>query len=281
MAYMPKTKVKALGKVMLQYIKISADTGVHDPDLEALRPFFGKKGQVLKRPLRSKKQQAKFEEAVKTAKAKYGSKPSSAKMKKEMQRRKEAADEQKKKATKTFRKRKVKEAKESKGKKNFRSEAQKAARRYSEMIDVFKDEAIRDLMQAYGIGSEVIEYLAEQGLTAEEIKAFIKQWTQKIDDMPEEARELASMDEMFSILQDLNENYGPDDFNDLAAMFDMSLSGADLSLDAEVTKRIIDLWEDAGGAENIKFTDFWEKLKEYEDPYNIDNAREVLEYYDD
>ena len=80
MAYMPKTKVKALGKVMLQYIKISAETGVCDPDLEALRPFFGKKGQVLKRPLRSKKQQAKFEEAVKTAKSKYGSKPSSRKM---------------------------------------------------------------------------------------------------------------------------------------------------------------------------------------------------------
>ena len=280
MAYMPKTKVKALGKVMLQYIKISAETGVHDPDLEALRPFFGKKGQVLKRPLRSKKQQAKFEEAVKTAKGKYGSKPSSAKMKKEMQRRKEAAAEQKQKATKTWRKKKVEEAKKSEGKKNFRSVAQKAAKQYSNMVDIFKDEAMRDLFRAYGIGSPIIEYLAEQGLTAAEIKAFIEQWAARIDDMPDEARALASVDDMFKILKEINEEYGSDDFEDFSTMFLLSIDAEASGATDEVWKSVIDAWEEAGGNKTMPFAEYYEKLQQYDDPYNIDNAREVLDYDD-
>lgn len=280
MAYTPKTKVKALGKVVLQYIKISAETGVHDPDLEALRPFFGKKGQVLKRPLRSKKQQAKFEEAVKTAKGKYGAKPSSAKMKKEMQRRKEAAAEQKKKATKSWRKKKVEEAKKSEGKKNFRSVAQKAAKQYSNMVDIFKDEAMRDLFRAYGIGSPIIEYLAEQGLTAAEIKAFIEQWAAKIDDMPDEARALASVDDMFKILKEINEEYGSDDFEDFSTMFLLSIDAETSGANDEVWKSVIDAWEEAGGNKTMPFAEYYEKLQQYDDPYNIDNAREVL-YYDD
>lgn len=280
MTYTPKTKVKALGKVMLQYIKISAETGVHDPDLEALRPFFGKKGQVLKRPLRSKKQQAKFEEAVKTAKGKYGAKPSSAKMKKEMQRRKEAAAEQKKKATKSWRKKKVEEAKKSEGKKNFRSVAQKAAKQYSNMVDIFKDEAMRDLFRAYGIGSPIIEYLAEQGLTAAEIKAFIEQWAAKIDDMPDEARALASVDDMFKILKEINEEYGSDDFEDFSTMFLLSIDAETSGATDEVWKSVIDAWEEAGGNKTMPFAEYYEKLQQYDDPYNIDNAREVL-YYDD
>lgn len=276
MAYMPKTKVKALGKVMLQYIKISAETGVHDPDLEALRPFFGKKGQVLKRPLRSKKQQAKFEEAVKTAKGKYGTKPSSAKMKKEMQRRKEAAAEQKQKATKTWRKKKVEEAKKSEGKKNFRSVAQKAAKQYSNMVDIFKDEAMRDLFRAYGIGSPIIEYLAEQGLTAAEIKAFIEQWAARIDDMPDEARALASVDDMFKILKEINEEYGSNDFEDFSVMFLLSIDAEASGATDEVWKSVIDAWEEAGGNKAMSFAEFYEKLQQYDDPYNIDNAQEVL-----
>ena len=280
MTYMPKTKVKALGKVILQYIKISAETGVHDPDLEALRPFFGKKGQVLKRPLRSKKQQAKFEEAVKTAKGKYGTKPSSRKMKKEMQRRKEAATDQKQKATKTWRKKKVEEAKKSEGKKNFRSVAQKAAKQYSNMVDIFKDEAMRDLFRAYGIGSPIIEYLAEQGLTAAEIKAFIEQWAARIDDMPDEARALASVDDMFKILKEINEEYGSDDFEDFSAMFLLSIDAETSGATDEVWKSVIDAWEEAGGNKTMPFAEYYEKLQQYDDPYNIDNAREVLYYGD-
>lgn len=280
MAYMPKTKVKALGKVMLQYIKISAETGVHDPDLEALRPFFGKKGQVLKRPLRSKKQQAKFEEAVKTAKGKYGTKPSGAKMKKEMERRKEAADTQKQKATKTWRKKKVEEAKKSEGRKNFRSVAQKAAKQYSNMVDIFKDEAMRDLFRAYGIGSPIIEYLAEQGLTAAEIKAFIEQWAARIDDIPDEARALASVDDMFKILKEINEEYGSDDFEDFSAMFLLSIDAETSGATDEVWKSVIDAWEEAGGNKTMSFAEYYEKLQQYDDPYNIGNAREVLDNVD-
>lgn len=277
MAYMPKTKVKSLGKLMVDYIRISAETGVHDPELEALREFFGKKGQTLKRPLRSKKQQKKFEEAVKAAKEKYGNKPSKAKMKKEMQRRKEAADTQKQKATKTWRKKKVEEAKKSEGKKNFRSVAQKAARQYSNMVDVFKDEALRDLIRAYGIGSPIIEYLAEQGLTAEEIRAFIEQWAARIDDMPEEARALASVDDMFTILKEISEEYGSDDFEDFSAMFMLSLDAEASGATSEVWKGIIDLWEESGGNKTMPFAEFYGKLQQYDDPFNINNADEVLE----
>lgn len=277
MAYKPKSKTKALFDAMQEYFKKSKESGVHIPEFEALRPFFGKKGQILKRPTRSKKQQEKLESAIKEAKEKFGAKPSREKINKELEERKEKAAEVKKKAKKTYRERKKKEAagkaEKTGGKVNFRSIAQKASRQYDNVVDIMMDASIRKIMDAYGIGSDLIEYLAEQGLTVQQIKDFIYQLTETIDDLPAEALALATMDGVLGTLIDIRETYTDADFDEVAQMFNFALYHPDAM---ENVKEVINIWQEAGGAENMPFEDFATKMESSIDPLNADTARDIL-----
>lgn len=276
MAYKPKSKTKAVWNALSDYIKKSKDTGVHIPELEALRPFFGKQGQILKRPTRSKKQQEKLEAALKAAKEKFGAKPSRQKIDKELAERKKKADEQRKKAEKTYRQRKVKEAKESE-KRKFRSAAQKAAREYTKVVDTMMDASIKKLMDELGIGSDLIEYLAENGLTTEQIKAYLREISATVDDLPEEARELASTDSVINTFKQVYEDYSDQDMNEVAAIFSYKLNNTEAE-DA-IVDDIINMWIDAGGSENMPFADFAAEMNSTSDPYSIKNANEILQAY--
>lgn len=275
--YKPKTKVKAVWKALIDYINKSDKDGVHIPEFEALRPFFGKKGQILKRTTRSKKGQEKLESAIKEAKEKFGAKPSREKINKELEERKEKAAEVKKKAKKTYRDRKKKEAagkaEKTGGKVNFRSIAQKASRQYDNVVDIMMDASIRKIMDAYGIGSDLIEYLAEQGLTVQQIKDFIYQLTETIDDLPAEALALATMDGVLGTLIDIRETYTDADFDEVAQMFNFALYYPDAM---ENVKEVINIWQEAGGNENMPFEDFAEAMESCIDPLNADTARDIL-----
>lgn len=273
MAYTPKSKIKALGAALLSYAKEADQAGVHIPELEALRPFFGKKGQILIRPTRSKKQQEKLEAAIKAAKEKYGARPNKAKIKKELEKRKQEEAKKRKKAEKTYRQRKVKEAKEKQA--NFRSAAQKAARQYNKVVDVLMNVSLRKLLEAYGIGSDLVEYLAEQDMSVEDIKKFIKEVAATVDDVPEEARALIGSDRILGTLKEIRETYDEQDFNTISDIFKFSMEHPEAQ--TEEVERIINTWRAAGGETLISFADLAEQLNNAVDPFNTDTLAEILE----
>lgn len=275
MAYKPKGKVKALTGAILKYREKAKQAGVHIPELEAVSKFLGKKGQILKRPTRSKRSQEKLEEAIAAAKEKFGSRPSQKKIDAELEERKEKAAEQRAKSKKTYRERKKKEKAAAAGDKkvNFRSIAQKSTRDYDKVVDVLMDASTKKLMDSYNIGSDLIEYLAEQGLTTQQIKEFIIQMTVTIDDLPEEALQLASMDMMLGTLMEMRETYNEQSWDDVTAMFTMAVTHPDQMQDLH---ELIGLWKDAGGSENMTFENFRAQMEVGVDPFNKDTAREVL-----
>lgn len=278
MAYNPKQKIKALQKAVKVYIKESEKTGAHIPELEAVKKFFGKRGGISARATRSKKAQKEFEAAAKAVKQKFGSQVSTKRVKEAVAKRDQENKEREKKAAATYRKRKVKEAKGSEGKKNFRSVAQKAARQYKQLVGALSDAAMRELMETYGIKSDVIEYLAESGLTSEQIKEFIRQYAATVESIPEEARQLAADDQNFKAMQEIAAMQNDKvEFDNLADMFSAVINAADDGVDTEKVLDIVELYAEFKGSGNLSFNDFWEELQTQTDPYDLETARKVLE----
>lgn len=273
MAYKPKGKVKALTGAILKYREKVKQAGVHIPELEAVSKFIGKKGQILKRATRSKKSQERLEEAIAAAKEKFGARPSQKKIAAELEERKEEAAERKAKAKKTYRERKKKEAAASGKKVNFRSIAQKASRSYEKVLDVMMDASLKKMMDSYGIGSDVVEYLAEQGLTTKQIWEFLEQLIETLDDLPEEALPYANMDIFFGTLQEVKNTYKDQEWDDITEMFTLAISHPN-SMDE--VHEIIGLWQEAGGSGVMSFADFRKELEENINPLNMETAREIL-----
>ena len=81
----PKIKLpslKAMGNAVIKYREArAAGTIGKSATMEALLPFFGKKGQVLKRETRYNTQRERLKEAVKNAQQRYGKTPGKASFK--------------------------------------------------------------------------------------------------------------------------------------------------------------------------------------------------------
>lgn len=66
------TPSKAVERQWKIYLETLEDTGVELPEMEALRPYMGKRGRVLKRAVRSKAAQEAYKEAEQGVKQKFG-----------------------------------------------------------------------------------------------------------------------------------------------------------------------------------------------------------------
>ena len=97
--------------------------------------------------------------------------------------------------------------------------------------------------------------------------------TDTIDDLPEEALQLASMDMMLGTLMEMRETYNDQSWNDVTAMFTMAVTHPD---QMQVLHELIGLWRDAGGSAIMSFEDFRAQMEVGVDPFNTDTAREVL-----
>lgn len=78
------TPSKAVERQWKIYLETLEDTGVELPEMEALRPFMGKRGRVLKRAVRSKAAQEAYKEAEQGVKSKFGNRAVSAAITKAM-----------------------------------------------------------------------------------------------------------------------------------------------------------------------------------------------------
>lgn len=279
--YRPKSKVKSIGNVMQWYRQQSGTIGAKIPELEALKPFFGKRGGLYQRNLRSKRQQAKFEKAIADFKKKYGARPNKKKIEKALQEQRKKDQERLKKARKTFRENQKKKAAEeaaARGEKvDFRKVAREANKRYSRLVEAFTDETLSKLMQQYDIGSPIIQWMEEQGLTVAEMCQLITLIMSTFNDLPEEARELAQQDDFWSIGLEIMQ-FESEEMQDFGYIFKAYIE----ELGSGTKEEFMDLlreYDESGS--NVPFADVWEELKTYTDPYNPNNMYEVLQNFEE
>lgn len=271
---------KSMEKAWRDYLDYLSRGGEQLPEFEALRPFMGKRGHVTKRSTRSKKSREELEKAKKEIKTKHGSRPSKKGIEKEGEERRKKNEETIKKGAETHAKKKVEKAKEEKKRgRTFKNVAKKAAKDYADMVDVLKDATIAKIMAALGVGTDYIQMLLDKGLSVQQIKDFLTQMSMTIDDLPDEARELADQDRYWSNMAEIGAiaNEGGIEFDDLSNMFRYMIDAALDGHDPEDAIDVIRTYAAHNNGRYPSFDHFAGQMLYYDDPYNITNAEELLD----
>lgn len=264
--------LKAIGKAVLSYREgVAAGTISRSATMEAISSFFGKKGQVLKRETRYNTQKQRLLEGVKAVKERYGSHPGKASFKREQQKRAKQTE----KAARTFAEKNIKQKKGGGADKRFKKQAQEKANTFMKAVEVFKTWTYNDLIDgAYGIGSDVVIAMAESGLDPEEIETYLKQVKDTFDDIPDEAKHLASKDDFWKsviettkIIHEKNDNI---DYRDVIGAY--MTTDADTEDFKTALKNYIDY-----GDYSKPFGDVWDELKDTMDPGSYDTLTEIME----
>ena len=263
--------LKAIGQAVVKYrAGRAAGTIASSATMEAISPFFGKKGQVLKRETRYNTQKQKLLEGVKAVKARYGSRPGKASFEREQKKR----TKQTQKAAQTFVEKNVKQKKQGGADRRFKRQAREKAAQFMNAVDVFASDTYNALIDgAYGIGSDVVIAMAEQGLDPEEIENYLKQVKETWDDIPEEARSLASRDDFWQSVTELTQlvnDQGGVDFKDVMTAYMTT------SPDPEEFKAALENYIDYGDTSK-SFSDIWDELKDTLDPGNPDTLADIME----
>lgn len=261
--------VKTIEKQWKSYVKSLEKGGPKSQKMEALRPFMGKKGNVSKRATRSNKAKAAMNEAIKGVKQSYGTRYAEGTF--TDKNRKQQATRAKNAAKAYQRKQHKKQgAPLTKGAKKYVEEQQ---RKYDEMLDILTVGSQK--MLSSKVRYEIYVKMDAENVSAEDIKAFIEKLLETLNDIPEEAQELAKQDDYVNALMDLSEMAGVE-MNDFREMF-MALTGADPD-DRDDIMEAIRYWQEPDNNESgMSFEQFWNELQYYNDKGNVDNWREILE----
>lgn len=236
------------------------------PEMEALRPYLGKRGVVSKRATRSQKARREFKEAKEAVKRKYGEKPSKTKIKADQKQKAESQKAVLKKKIKKIRRKAAQEArKEAKKsgkakpeeKKKLKKIAQQAMceaeEKYSRMLDIFTKGSQKTLQSR--VRYELYKQMIDQGINDSDIEKFVDKILQSLNDLPQEAVKLAQNDDFTKVLMhivDLPEN-SRDDFNAMVKAYVMGESD-----DVEYLTDAIDYWQE-NNPNNMGFQQFWEE----------------------
>ena len=268
---------KTTEKQWQAYVKSIEQGGPKSPKMEALRPFMGSRGKILKRNTRSNKQKEAFNAAVKDIQKTYGRK-TKAPFSKAQRQSETFAKNQAKKAVKAKQKKQHKKQTgeaATKGLKKVAEDAIKEAEgKYSKMLDILM-EGSQQLLSAK-VRYEIYKKMDEENFSDEDIKAFIDKLLETLQDIPDEAKELAKQDDYAQALIQLSEFSGAEkeDFN---AMF-YAMTGASADEHGDI-KAAIKYWEENNGG--MSFAQFWDELEMYNDKGNPDNWEEILNNEDE
>ena len=230
--------------------------------MENLSSFVGTKGGVLKSKVKSQKGAAAFAEAVKKVKKDVGKRPG----KKTLIRHEKAAQQKREKAAQTY-------AQHNTRDKRFKKQAREKAEKYNKMVDVFASETYNRLREgAYGIGSDVIEKLLDEGLSEEDVEKYLEQVLQTLEDIPAEARSMANRDDFWQAVIDLSKGINSEEILRAPDVFNAYLN-------TEPENR-----EDFENAlanyavindDSMSFSDVWDQLQNTMDPGSIDNMIDI------
>lgn len=244
-------ELRAKGKIN----KISA--------MEDLSKFVGKRGAVLREKTKSGAGVERFSKAVAAVKKEIGRRPG----KKSLLRYDKAKQSQREKATQTYVSNKVRD-------KRFKTKAREAASRYNRMVDTFATDTWNKLRDGgYGIGSDVIEQLVDEGLSPEEIDDYLSQIMETIDDIPSEARAMATSDDFWQAVIDMRQAITENDTLSVADVFN-----AYLTTEADNMEYFEEALQNYAELNNTtkSFAEVWEELQHTMDPASIDNMEEIL-----
>ena len=234
--------------------------------IERVAKFYGKRGQPLKRKLRSKKAQEEFAAAVKEYNKRFGT-GGAARLKRESEKQQEKVRLQLKTRNK------------------FTKKAKEETRKRYNAAQAFASSSLQELRDRLNIGSDVVQYLAiEKGYTSKQISKYLNKIESDYKMLTPTARKLADTDVLNKAIKTLVEDYGESTPDALAAfIIGESLqdeNGAPRGLDAldayEVFKN-----ERESGERRIDFNsftvdDFMRELTEYDD-WGEDNLNEILD----
>lgn len=240
--------------------------------LDALSNFFTKKGTVKKRETRYNTGKERFKKAVKDVQQALGSKQGGKKNIEEYNRKQQ---ERRKKAAQKYVEKQAPKTKSGAPDKRFKRQAAEKAAKYNKMVDIFASETYNKLkLEAFGIGSPVVEMLAESGLSADDILKYMEQAAQTFNDIPAEARGLASQDEFWQTVNDIMQivnDGGGADFADVMQAYITADNTDDF-------KEVLENYLAFDGPESgHSFTEVYQELQYSLDATNEDTMREILE----
>ena len=256
---------KAMGAAVVKYREMRKAGQVPAiAAFEKLSKFYGKKGQVLKRETRYQTQLNKLQGLIKEAQGQYGKTPG----KSTIQKKAKEISEKQKKAAATY-------AKHHGAKDNrFKRVAREQTAKYGKMVDVFASDTYEKLKsQAYGIGSDVVEKLIEDGWDPEEAEEFLKQVMETMNDIPAEARNLADQDTFWMNIKDMSEiiHSGGVDSDNMKDVLVAYMTTDDREAFQQALENYVEMGED------IPFGQIWEELQYYDDKGSADNMQEVID----
>lgn len=265
--------LKAIGQAVLKYREgRKAGTVAYSSEMEKLSPFFGKKGQVLKRETRYNKQREALKEAAEKARKKYGSRPGYKSFKREEQKQ----QEKQAKGAKTFAEHQAPKTKKGEIDKRFKRQAREKIKQFNTMVDIFASESYNELTSgAYGIGSDVVQAMAEAGLSADEAIKYLDQVKQTLNDIPEEAREFAMRDDFWQAVVDLSKMVNETGGIDFKDAFGAYLQ----SEDHEGFEQAMQNYADIDG-DKPAFSEVWKELEGSIDSGNPDTMQEIIDNWE-
>lgn len=268
---------KTLVKQWKAYIKGLETSKIKIPEMEALRPFMGARGGVLKRQTRSKKQKEAFKKAAAGVKGALGRKSSASAIKqaqKSAKLQKQTKTAGRNAATKDAIRQHKKKPEEGKPlTKRAAKVTQEAEEKYSRMVEIL-DKGSRSLLSAK-VRYELYKALDEDNVDDEDISEYIDKLLEVLDDIPAEAKALNDQDDFYQVLQQIR-NMELEDKDDIKAIFTAMVDYPD---EHEELMGSVDYWQEHN-QDGMGFAQFMSELEQYNDMWNTDNYAEIMQTED-
>lgn len=265
---------KTLQKQWKAYIKALETSKIKIPEMEALRPFMGARGGILKRQTRSKKQKEAFKQAAAGVKGALGRKSSASAIKqaqKSAKLQKQTKTAGRNAATKdTIRQHKKKPEEGKPLTKRAAKVAQEAEEKYSRMVEIL-DKGNRSLLSAK-VRYELYKALDEDNVDDEDISEYIDKLLEVLDDIPAEAKALNDQDDFYQVLQQI-QDMELEDKDDIKAIFTAMVYYPD---EHEELMGSVDYWQEHN-QDGMGFAQFMSELEQYNDMWNTDNYAEIMQ----
>ena len=265
---------KILQKQWKAYVKGLETSKIKIPEMEALRPFMGASGGVLKRQTRSKKQKEAFKQAAAGVRGVLGRKSSSSAIKQAQK----TAKLQRQTKTAGRNAAIAKARKDHKKKPDFDKPLSKSAQKtvqaaeekYSRMVEIL-DMGSRSLLSAK-VRYELYKALDEDNVDDEDISEYIDKLLEVLDDIPEEAKALNDQDDFYKVLQQIRD-MELEDKDDIKAIFTAMVDYPDAH---EELMGSVDYWQEHN-QDGMGFSQFMSELEQYNEMWNTDNYAEIMQ----
>lgn len=262
----PKIKLiadKGASNAVMKYRKLRAAGKIGKVgSLEELSKWFTKKGTVKKRETRYNKGREEFNKAVEKMRKDVGGKNPAQKRITDRARFEKAQETYKKNNTKD---------------KRFKKQAREKANQYTRMVEVFASETFKELREGeYGLGSDIVEALAEQGLEPDEIIDYLNRVRRTYDSIPNEAKRYREQDDFWNMIIGLSDMIN----NDMGVdMQDIIYAYVGVDGDIEYFRQALENYINRDDKPPLSFTDTWTLLNETQDPASLDNMNEIFEEF--